>query len=538
MFASDKLSRVHDAGLIAIVRADSSDEAVHVVGALLDGGVPAVELTFTTPGVDHALREVRKTYGDSVLIGAGTIRTLEQVELAVAAGADFLVSPNLRPEVLSAMLATGLPTVPGVFTPSEIDLALELGAEVVKLFPASIGGPGHLKALRGPFPDLQVIPTGGVNLQTLTAWFSAGAFAVGVGGEICARPLMREGNWLEITRRAKQFADATRTARHPCRNCVVTRYFTFVGVTTGQSSIMRIFPRWRDLLQLGEDIEVQGRDLPMHASPERYREVVAEIKNDPAHLGGLVTTHKLDLYHAASDLFTEVDEYARVCDEVSCIAKRDGNLWGWAKDPISAGKSLDGILGTDYFGRTGGDVLCYGAGGSGVAISLYLMTRPNVGDRPRRMIITNRSPGRLEHLRHLHSTIDSDVEFEYIQSADPVKNDGLMARLPAGSVVINATGMGKDSPGSPITDNGVFPQNGVAWEINYRGELGFLYQAWDQRQERKVRVEDGWEYFIYGWTCVMEEVFDLRFTPTDIKELSKAAEFARPSLPTNRVAHV
>jgi len=185
---------VHDAGLIAIVRADNSDEAVHVVGALMEGGAPAVELTFTTPGVDGALREVRKVYGDGALIGAGTIRTTEQAELAVDAGADFLVSPNLRPEVLTAMLATGLPTVPGVFTPSEVDLALEMGAEVVKLFPASIGGPGHLKALRGPFPDLQVIPTGGVNLETIASWFSAGAFAVGVGGEICARPLMREGN--------------------------------------------------------------------------------------------------------------------------------------------------------------------------------------------------------------------------------------------------------------------------------------------------------------------------------------------------------
>lgn len=213
MSMPDKLSRVHDAGLIAIVRADNSDEAVHVVGALVEGGAPAVELTFTTPGVDRALREVRKVYGENALVGAGTIRTLDQIELAVDAGADFLVSPNLRPEVLEAMLATGLPTVPGVFTPSEVDVALEMGAQVVKLFPASIGGPAHLKALRGPFPDLQVIPTGGVGLDTIASWFSAGAFAVGVGGEICARPLMREGNWAEITRRARQFADATRAAR-------------------------------------------------------------------------------------------------------------------------------------------------------------------------------------------------------------------------------------------------------------------------------------------------------------------------------------
>jgi shikimate 5-dehydrogenase len=316
----------------------------------------------------------------------------------------------------------------------------------------------------------------------------------------------------------------------------MTRYFTFVGVTTGQSSIVRIFPRWRDILHLGDDIEVQGKDLPVHAPTDRYREVVDEIKNDPNHVGGLVTTHKLDLYHATADMFAGVDEYASLCSEVSCIAKRDSKLYGWAKDPISAGKSLESILGTNYFGRTGGHVLCYGAGGSGVAISLYLMTLPEAGDRPERMIITNRSPERLDNLRKLHATIESDVEFEYVQSADPPKNDALMEQLPPGSLVINATGMGKDSPGSPVSDQGRFPENGIAWEINYRGDLGFLYQAWNQRQDRKLRVEDGWEYFIYGWTCVMEEVFDIRFIPSDIKELSTAAEFARPPLPTNEVA--
>jgi shikimate 5-dehydrogenase len=301
---------------------------------------------------------------------------------------------------------------------------------------------------------------------------------------------------------------------------------------------MRIFPRWRDVLRLGADIEVQGRDLPMHAPAQRYRDVVEEIKNDANHLGGLVTTHKLDLYHATADLFAGVDQYAQLCGEVSAIAKRDGKLLGWAKDPISAGKSLESILGPDYFGRTGGEVLCYGAGGSGVAISVYLMTRPLSSERPKRMIITNRSPGRLEHLQTLHQTIESDVEFEYIQSADSQRNDAIMERLPPYSLVINATGMGKDSPGSPVSNQAMFPTNGIAWEINYRGELDFLYQAWDQRRSRKLRVEDGWEYFIYGWTCVMEEVFNMRFSQSDIENLSKVAEFARPPLPTNQVAPV
>jgi 2-dehydro-3-deoxyphosphogluconate aldolase / (4S)-4-hydroxy-2-oxoglutarate aldolase len=210
---SEILERIGAAGLIAVIRAESGDEAVRAVGALVDGGVPAVELTFTTPGVNAALREVRHTYGDAVLIGAGSIRDPQQVELARAAGAEFLVSPNLRADVLAAMLATGLPSVPGTFTPSEVAQALDLGAEVVKLFPASTGGTGHLKALFGPFPGLKVIPTGGVDIGNIGSWLAAGALAVGVGGEICSRALMKEGNWVEITRRAREFATAVTHAR-------------------------------------------------------------------------------------------------------------------------------------------------------------------------------------------------------------------------------------------------------------------------------------------------------------------------------------
>jgi 2-dehydro-3-deoxyphosphogluconate aldolase/(4S)-4-hydroxy-2-oxoglutarate aldolase len=183
------------------------------VGALLDGGVPAVELTFTTPGAAQALAESRKVYGNAVLLGAGTIRYPEQVDPAVEAGADYLVTPSLRTDVLQAMLGSGLPAVPGVFTPSEVASALDLGATVVKLFPASTGGVAHLKALRGPFPTLQVIPTGGIDASNLGAWLAAGAMAVGVGGELCASSLLEAENWEEIGRRARQFSAAVQAAR-------------------------------------------------------------------------------------------------------------------------------------------------------------------------------------------------------------------------------------------------------------------------------------------------------------------------------------
>ena len=207
------MTRIAEAGLVAVIRAESPEEAVRTVGALVEGGVRVVELTFTTPDVDTALREARNVHGDSVLIGAGTVRTIEQVELAYESGAQFLVAPNLREKVLEAMLSTGLPSIPGVFTPSEVAIALDAGADTVKLFPASSGGIGHLKALLGPFPELRVLPTGGIDLINLSTWLRAGAVAVGVGGELCSRALIKEGRWDTIAEHAREFARVVNEAR-------------------------------------------------------------------------------------------------------------------------------------------------------------------------------------------------------------------------------------------------------------------------------------------------------------------------------------
>jgi 2-dehydro-3-deoxyphosphogluconate aldolase / (4S)-4-hydroxy-2-oxoglutarate aldolase len=205
--------RLHEAGLIAVVRADRPEHAVQVAGALLAGGVWAIELTFTTPGAAQALAEVRATYGQNLLLGAGTIREPAQVEAAMGAGVDFMVTAHLRADILAAMLASGLPFAPGVFTPSEVGQALDAGAQAVKIFPASTGGPSHLRALRGPFPDLQAIPTGGIDETNIHAWFAAGALAVGAGSELIPRAALQEGKWDEISRRAERFVEATRSAR-------------------------------------------------------------------------------------------------------------------------------------------------------------------------------------------------------------------------------------------------------------------------------------------------------------------------------------
>ncbi len=282
--------------------------------------------------------------------------------------------------------------------------------------------------------------------------------------------------------------------------------FYFIGVTTAKSSIMKIFPLW--VKELGRpEVVIEGVDLKLHDEAEVYHRAVAQIKYDPLSLGALVTTHKIDLLEAARDMFDYLDPYAQLCGEVSSISKRDGALEGHAKDPISAGLSLDAVLGENYFARTGGEVLCFGAGGSAVAIALHLINKQNPGDRPRRFVVVNRSQSRLDSLRQMVESLNTTIAFDYILNEEPRRNDALLATMPGGSIVINATGMGKDRPGSPITDAGHFPLGGIAWELNYRGELDFMHQALAQKEARNLTVEDGWLYFLHGWTQVIAQVF-------------------------------
>lgn len=304
---------------------------------------------------------------------------------------------------------------------------------------------------------------------------------------------------------------------------VPTMYF--IGVTTSKSSIMKVFPKWSEVLGIGA--EIVGYDCPLHAPPEMYRAIVRHIKTDPLSMGALVTTHKVDLLHAAYDLFDYLDPYAQLCQEVSSISKRNGHLRGHAKDPISSGLAWEAFVPPGHWGKTGGHVLCLGAGGSAIAISVYIASRESAADRPRKFIAVNRTKERLELLRSIHQQLNTDIEFEYILNEDPAVNDRLMATLPRGSMVINATGMGKDRPGSPVTDAAVWPQDGLVWELNYRGELDFLHQAKRRAAEFNLTIEDGWAYFLHGWTQVIAEVFDLKLTPELFARLGEVASEVR-----------
>lgn len=305
-----------------------------------------------------------------------------------------------------------------------------------------------------------------------------------------------------------------------------TPTFYFIGVTTKKSSIMKVFPLWMEVLGR-EDVVIEGWDCKIHDKPEAYRKAVSQIKNDPLSPGALVTTHKIDLLSACRDMFDYLDPYALITDEISSISKNDGRLEGHAKDPISSGLSLDTIIGNNYFSRTCGEVLSFGAGGSAIAIFLHLTSRKEKGDRPTSFTFVNRSQGRLDHAKVMVEKLNSDIKVNYIQNSDPLINDQIMSQLPPRSIVINATGMGKDSPGSPITWSGIFPEDSIAWEFNYRGELNFLHQALAQVESRNIKVEDGWLYFIHGWTQVISQVLRIDLTPGLLAQLSKTAKTVR-----------
>ncbi len=299
----------------------------------------------------------------------------------------------------------------------------------------------------------------------------------------------------------------------------------FVGVTTSKSSIMNVFPRW--IGALGVDAVLKGIDVEIHAPDDEYRRVVDFIKNDPLSTGALVTTHKIDLLTAARDMFEGLDKYAEILGEVSSISKRGEQLWGHAKDPITSGLALEAFLPKNWWKETEGEALVFGAGGSALAISMYMMDPRHGENRPAKVVVTNRSKPRLEEMQRIHKQLDYGVPCEYHHCPEFKQNDAVLAGMPPCSLVMNSTGLGKDRPGSPVTDECVFPEKGLAWDFNYRGDLKFLDQANSQKADRQLTVEDGWIYFIHGWTQVIAEVFHLEIDAKKLSELDSLAADVR-----------
>ncbi|MFX1337949.1 MAG: shikimate dehydrogenase [Promethearchaeota archaeon] len=300
--------------------------------------------------------------------------------------------------------------------------------------------------------------------------------------------------------------------------------FYYIGVTTTQSSIMKVFPKWAEYLGIS-GTPIVGINCKIHDDPQVYRKVVEFIKNDKNSLGALVTSHKIDLYDATKEYFNGVGPYVELLGELSCISKRNGELWAHAKDPITSGLAYKAFIPKDHWKITGGEICIMGAGGASLALTTYLMENLKQEFWPSKIYVTNRSIPRLETMKNIHQKINLGIPIEYFHCPKPEDNDKIVNILKNHSLVINGTGAGKDFPGSPITDAGEFPQNGFAWDYNFRGELLFLKQARAQQKEKNLHIEDGWVYFLHGWQRVIAEVFhlDIPTSGPEFEDLSRIA---------------
>jgi 2-dehydro-3-deoxyphosphogluconate aldolase/(4S)-4-hydroxy-2-oxoglutarate aldolase len=213
MNKTEQLNLMRETGVIAIMRAQSSDQLIGAADAIRAGGVRVIEVTMTTPGALDVISEAVSRYGDEVLFGAGSVLDAETARAAILAGAGFVVAPTLDVEMVALCNRYGVPVVPGIFTPTEALTAWEAGANMVKLFPASVGGPGMVKAILAPLPQLEIVPVGGVNLETAAEFIRKGSAALGVGSSLVNQAILDQGDMDELTRRAGAFIDAVQEGR-------------------------------------------------------------------------------------------------------------------------------------------------------------------------------------------------------------------------------------------------------------------------------------------------------------------------------------
>jgi 2-dehydro-3-deoxyphosphogluconate aldolase / (4S)-4-hydroxy-2-oxoglutarate aldolase len=210
---ADIIAHLLNPGIIAVVRAPSADLVEPLAEALVRGGVIAIEITLSTPDAFRAIRDTTASLGDRALVGVGTVLKPYDCASAIEAGAQFIVSPILRPELVPIAHQADRPIMLGAYSPTEAQLAYEAGADFVKLFPADTLGPAFIKSLRAPLPHLRFVPTGGVDLDNVANFIKAGAAALGVGSALVSNPILKKGDWDELTRLARAFVQAAQSAR-------------------------------------------------------------------------------------------------------------------------------------------------------------------------------------------------------------------------------------------------------------------------------------------------------------------------------------
>ena len=214
MKKSAVIQRIIETGVIPVIRANSSDEAMRAIDAILEGGVSTMEITMTVPGAVRVIEDVAARYGQDVLVGAGTVLDAETARICLLAGAQFVISPALNLETVQLCKRYGVCVMPGALTPTEVVTAWQAGADFVKVFPAgALGGASYIKSLKAPLPQIEIVPTGGVSLKTAADFVRAGSSALGVGADLVDLGALQEGNHRLITERARQYVEIVKEAR-------------------------------------------------------------------------------------------------------------------------------------------------------------------------------------------------------------------------------------------------------------------------------------------------------------------------------------
>ncbi len=294
----------------------------------------------------------------------------------------------------------------------------------------------------------------------------------------------------------------------------------FIGVNTAGSSALKLFPRWAEALGI-TGAKIIGVDIDLDADPAIYRRELAKIKSDPSVRGALVTSHKLNLLSSSVDLFDRLSEDSKTCSEVSCIYKRNDKLFAHAPDAACANRVMRRMIGESYWeDHSQAELILLGCGGASVALLLsqYISGRRT----PAKIEVIDKNQSRLDHLSKVASSIGLSSKVHCSQTEKAEDNDIIVQQASPFSMIVNATGMGKDIPGSPLTNKVRFPSDSIAWELNYRGPRLFMKQA----ENAGAKIFDGWDLFVMNWYFVISTIWDLEMNDEKFESFKRASDLA------------
>lgn len=279
----------------------------------------------------------------------------------------------------------------------------------------------------------------------------------------------------------------------------------FIGVTTHNSFVNQVFCDWLKIIN--KDAELIGVNLPVGCDEKEYSKIVSFIKSQPLALGALVTTHKVRLYNSTKQLFDNLPDPCNEFQEIGCIYKKGDALCGEVTDIFSVQSALYSFLELDYFSKRNSDFCILGGGGAGLALAYRILTDNN--PKPQRLVLTDINKHRLLEIEHIIKKYDTSniLELYHVENYA----DSIVEALKSQSVIVNATGLGKDKEGSPFSEKNNIPKESYLWEFNYRwdNKPNFYNIAKEQERYKKLKLIDGWIYFIYGWMQVMSRVFHI-----------------------------